>query len=527
VTGVTYGKEGASGFPHVARHVATPALALLAILFALILSRFQFGIGHTTYDYMSQARWLLDGGGSDGINTSEPPGYMLVWALLLNLPHALLIGFVLSLLSQAATVCCIHALLARTVTEPVAWLGAFLVAINGALAGSASYVWVESLFTAMLAASWLSFELVLGRIRERRELWGIVPAAALAALSFYLRYAAAPLLAIMLGWAAFVAWRQRRLDLALYAGLVILLTAPLPLFNFLISGSLSGHPIGVAPELDFTTALIALVREIGSSLLFLVPPFQDAPLFNLTNADGGALRLPTLSALIGTGIVLMPLVTGIATRRGSLLRIGLAVLAYTLFYALVVSHTRIDRLSLRFIVPILPLAIAACVMAAPRLERRCALLLAGAAAGFGLVGMLHGLTPDRYGYGPETMAYVAHHFPRGSTLLTNAYGRQIDAMNPGYRLLPIPYDDPFNGGYSEAYGIVPWNKAELDRTIRESGARALVILLGPTRDDPYLDLGAYGDAVQRLVANPTARVTHLADGMVVTFPELLATSRRE
>src|SRR5581483_3135930 len=151
---------------------------------------------------------------------------------------------------------------------------------------------------------------------------------------------------------------------------------------------------------------------------------------------------------------------------------------YLLFYAIVASHTRIDRLSLRFVVPIIPLAVAGWVLAAPVLGRKGSLALATLVAGFGLVGLMQGLVPDRYGYAPETLAYVARNFPKGSVLLTNAFGRQIDALAPGFKPLPLPYDDPFNDGFSDAYGIAPWSEAELEATLAREQVRAIVILLG-------------------------------------------------
>ena len=504
----------------VARIIAPgPALAVLAVAFALVLSRLHFGIGHTTFDYMSQARWLLDGGALDGLTTTQPPGYTLVWLLLLLLPHPLLAGFILSLLCQGITVWCVYELIARPATQRAALVGAALVAFNGALAGSADYVWVEAPFTAALVGAWLAFERLIFRAREQRYAGPVLGTALLAVLPLYLRYAAAPVLGVMLALALFSAIRRKRRDLALFVGLVLLFALPLPLFNWAVHGLASGHPIGIAPAQDLLSSLVILARELGSAFLYVTPPIHEAPLFNLTNADGTAMRLPIFAAMLGIAIMLTPLAIGLLTARGPLMRLGIVVLAYLLFYALIASHTRIDRLSLRFVVPIIPLAIAGWVLAAPVLPRMGALALAGMVAGFGIVGLTEGLAPDRYGYAPETLAYVARNFPRGSVLLTNAYGRQIDALAPGFRQLPLPYDDPFNDGFSAAYGIAPWSESELDAALAREHVLALVILLGPDGDDPYLDLDSYGEAVKRLVDGdrPGVAVTRLSDGLVVTL----------
>ena len=501
----------------LARIAPGPALALLAVAVALALSRLDFGIGHTTFDYMSQARWLLEGGGAAGLTATQPPFYTLIWLLLLALPQPLLAGFVLSLLCQAATVWCVHELVARFATRTAGLAAGALVALNGALAGSADYVWVEAPFTAALTASWLAFERLIHRAREQRYAGPVAGIALLAVLPLYLRYAAAPVLAVMLALALFTAIRRKRRDLALFIALVLLFALPLPLFNWMLHGLASGHPIGVAPAQDLLSSILILARELGSAFLYVTPPIHEAPLFNLTNADGTAMRLPYLAALLGVAIMLVPPAIGVLTGRGPLMRAGFVVLAYVLFYALVASQTRIDRLSMRFIVPILPLVIAGWVLAAPVLGRRGSLALAGAVAGFALVGLVEGLVPDRYGYAPETLAYLAREMPRGSVLLTNAYGRQIDALVPGFRPLPIPYDDPFNDGFSAAYGIASWSKGELDGTIARENVQALVILLGPSGDDPYLDLDSYGEAVRRLVSGerPDTQITKLSDGVIV------------
>ena len=120
----------------IARMAPGPALAVLAVAFALALSRLQFGIGHTTFDYMSQARWLLEGGDLGGLTTTQPPGYTLIWLALLNLPRPLLGGFILSLVSQAITVWCVYELIAKPATARAGLVGAALVAFNGALAGA-------------------------------------------------------------------------------------------------------------------------------------------------------------------------------------------------------------------------------------------------------------------------------------------------------------------------------------------------------------------------------------------------------
>jgi hypothetical protein len=514
-------KERMAGFSKVmmARIAPGPALAAVAVAFALTLCRLQFGIGHTTFDYMSQARWLLEGGDLGGLTTTQPPAYTIVWLLLLNLPQPLLGGFILSLLCQGITVWCVYELIARPATPKAALVGATLVALNGALAGSADYVWVEAPFTAALTGAWLAFERLIHRAREQRYAGPVLGTALLVVLPLYLRYAAAPVLAVMLALALFTAFKRRRRDLALFIGLVVLFALPLPLFNWAVHGMASGHPIGIQPAQDLLSSFLILARELGSAFLYVVPPIHEAPLFNLTNADGTAMRLPIFAALLGIAVMVVPLAIGVLTGRGPLLRLGIVVLAYLLFYALVASHTRIDRLSLRFVVPIIPLAIAGWVMAAPVLPRAGALALAGAVAGFGVVGLMEGLTPDRYGYAPETLAYVAQKFPKGSVLLTNAYGRQIDALTPGFRQLPLPYDDPFNDGFSDAYGIAPWSESELEAALAREPVQALVILLGPGGDDPYLDLDSYGEAVKRLVdgARPGAQITRLSDGLVVTL----------
>ena len=501
----------------MARIAPGPALGLLAVAVALALSRLQFGIGHTTFDYMSQARWLLEGGDLGGLNTVEPPGYTLIWLLLLKLPQPLPAGFVLSLLCQAVSVWCVHDLVAWFATRRAGLAAGALVALNGALAGSADYIWVEAPFTAALAGSWLAFERLIHRPREQRYAGPVAATALLAILPLYLRYAAAPVLAVMLALALFTAVKRKRRDLALFIALIILFALPLPLFNWALHGAISGHPIGVAPAQDLLSSFTILARELGSAFLYVTPPIHEAPLFNLTNADGTAMRLPMLACLLGIAIMLVPPTIGVLTGRGPLMRVGLVVVAYVLFYAVVASHTRIDRLSIRFIVPVLPLVIAGWVLAAPVLGRRGALTLAGAVAGFALVGLVEGLAPDCYGYAPKTLAYIARELPKGSTLLTNAYGRQIDALVPGFRQVPLPYDDPFNDGFSAAYGIESWSEAELEATVARENVQALVILLGPSGDDPYLDLDSYGEAIKRLASGawPGTKVTRLSDGIVV------------
>jgi len=509
---------------------------VVAVLTALTAARGRAGVLSLSYDYAHQSLLAAAGRLTEALTQFPkwPPGFALfatpfVW-LGLTPTRA---EWILSVLAFGLTVSLTLALGCRLVHWVVGVAAAVVVMLNPTVLDWANMAMSEMLFTASILTAVIVFdEFYLAWVQRgapsaekaHHRLLALATGLALC-LPFWLRYIGVVMPLIGLSGLALMfvrtpRHRSRVLAAAAFTAALLLL---LPLRNWLITGGPTGHDVGVASAVTFLDALRQVLRGIRLMWLYFAERFPSDPVDLLT-------ALAVLTAAV------------IYDRRMRRVLAAWVPIAYLVTLAGAASHTRIDRISDRFITPIFPLLVLALcgaiyeVVQWARRERRpwprrsleaAAVLMSlplvavstlSVARGIGVV--VGGFTPADGYWSPETLAFIEKTVPRDSVIAVSRYGGQLAATSLRYHVLSMPFDDPTNDDYTRAYGVVPWTRAAALRTFVQMGVRYVVFFLGRADPEPYLERGWYGSYVGSLVSASlpeVAAMTRLADGIVVTL----------
>ena len=386
-----------------------------AVVLGLAAARGVFGAKGLAYDFAHQA--LLIASGRIAETPPEhlmwPPGYPIAMVPLiwLGIP-ALRAAWLVSLAAFGATVTMTF-LLGRRLSSAALGLGAaVLLLLSADMLERSAMPLSEMLFTASVLAALLAFDGFYVRWRtDGQEIsWGrVVTAGFLLATPVYIRYigVVVPLLALGFLCMLTLASGKKPAPVAVLVLSVAVVVAVLPLRNVLLGGSATGHPVGAAPADTLWSATSEALRLLRTMWFFL------------------AERLPRSLVDVATALVL----TGVAlsgTRRARWAVASWVTVVYLAALCWIASHTRIDKMHDRFLLPIVPIMVLAVWAAltyairAPstgKLIRGAAVTIAFIAAIAGGVGMSRGLTlvargyePDS-DYSPSTVAFIREHVP--------------------------------------------------------------------------------------------------------------------
>jgi hypothetical protein len=307
------------------------------------------------------------------------------------------------------------------------------------------------------------------------------------------------------------------------AALAGLLLAVVPLRNVIATGGPAGHAIGVVSSVTFVTAMSQALRAARTMWFFLAERFRADIVDAVT-----ALVLLFAAVFHGRRLRSVP--------PAAIPLVYLAALAWA------ASHTRIDRISDRFVMPIFPLIVLglsgamfelvtrASSESRPRL--RGSLKTAAVVLGVPLLAVsalavsrggalvLTGFTPFGGYWSPETVRYIKTQIPGGTTIAVSRYGGQLWADTLSYRVHGIPFADPPNDGYTAAYGIEPWTRLRALLAFIENDVSYVVFFLGKAGHEPFVEHGWYGGYVGSLpIASlpEIVEVKRLADGIVISL----------
>jgi len=505
---------------------------VLCVLASILCSRGRVGVAPVTYGFVDMARRLQATGSVDGAAFSlggvlgpyaTPHGYPALMALLMAAGvSGLRAAWAVSVLSYGAAVgSCVY-LFARRFLEPVfAAMAVVLFALNPTVLQWSCMGTSEMLYvflTVLAALAFDRFHCKAAGSRAGRGVWSGVLLGVLLGVPFWTRYIGLvmPLVygALLLILWVFVPGRRVRCVAALgAAGLVVL---ALFVRNAVLAGSLWGHPMGAAPGDTFAEALVRSFWNLG---LGWCPP--------LAGVMSRAVKL-FVAGCVALGTALTALTALLALRYA-----GPAVYPaiYLLMLAYSASHTRIDPISLRFVLPVFPF-LAVCVAAlcrnlrmrfrgnrlVPRVLMALAALVTTYIAVTGAAAVVKGQRPRHGNYSPLTIAYVMAHVPPGTSIAVNRFGGQMAAYSSAYPSVLVPWDD--NEGYNRAYGLQSWSRRDALRAFIEKDIRYVVFFMGPDNDDPFLQWGSYGNYVASLYAGevPEAQeIVRLPDGVVVVL----------
>jgi hypothetical protein len=513
------------------------SIFLLAILAALTAGRGRMGMGPSSYDYAHQALLLASGRVGDGLGLfpTWPPGFALLLTPLVCLGVSpLKAEWGISIVAFGLTSCLTFALGRLRANTLVGAVAALIVIFNPTMLDWANMAMSEMLFTFSILMSifWVDSVYIprvasfAGAEEATSSRMGLFAATAFfVCLPFWIRYIGIVVPVIALCGLAVMAvlLPEGRRALLTTAALAGLLLAVVPLRNLIATGGPTGHAIGVVSSVAFATAMSQALRAVRTMWFFLAERFR-ADMVDAVTA------LVLLFAAVFHG------------RRLRSIPSAVIPLIYLVALAWAASHTRIDRISDRFVMPMFPLIVLglsgatfelltlASKESRPRPRRNLktaavmvivpllALSTLAVSRGGGLV--LTGFTPFGGYWSPETIRYIKTQIPGGTTIAVSRYGGQLGADTLSYRVRGIPFADPPNDGYTAAYGIEPWTRLRALLAFIENDVSYVVFFLGTSGHEPFLEHGWYGAYVGSLpIASlpEIAEVKRLADGIVISL----------
>lgn len=497
---------------------------LLSLAVAVLASRGKPFLTPVSYEYAHQSLSIVAGEGLGGYH-QWPPGYAILIAMLhLVGIGTLTAGWIISVASFCLSSLVLFWFTLRITSKLIAWFAYSLFVFNPLCLLAANMVVSESVFIlslllGMTAACSLGLER-LGSGNANGNLRPKVYGLLLGLPSLFRHIGIVFLLSCLAPVLSSIEsrkhrWKEMTVVCAL-AGVPVMIVV---LRNYFVAGSLFGHPITGEPGDSFFSALYASLRQIAAGVVL------------------DKLSVPQLAQhvlVVSTGVGLV----GIACYSYRVTRVftlSLVPILYIIVLSITASITRIDVISWRFIVPVLPflfISLSACLgQLLVRCRRQLLLWRATAAAatlfitivvstgsflafsGFKLVDLSGG-------YSPRTLEFICRNVPSGTAVAGSRYGKQLLAASLDYRYLEIPFEDPWNAGYTTAYGLEVWSRKSALDVFIEKNVRHIVFFLGSKVGDPFLKRGCYGSYVSSLVSRKppeVASVEQLPDGIVLTL----------
>lgn len=130
-----------------------------------------------------------------------------------------------------------------------------------------------------------------------------------------------------------------------------------------------------------------------------------------------------------------------------------------------------------------------------------------------------GVQLPKSNWSPETISYIEHNISPGTTIAVSRYGWQLRGETLDYKTIAIPFEDPMNANYTQAYGISTWTREEALEIFLQRHVRFVVFFMGEGWRDMFLERHLYGDYVESLLDNNSPLVAdtiYLSDGIILS-----------
>jgi len=494
---------------------------VVAVAMALFASRCDFGVVAIGYRLAEQALLINAGNGLGGYY-AWPPGYPMLIALGVRFGLApLTAAWVISVVSFGGAAALVF-FITRRLTNPFFGLvatGVFVFHVHNLV--WANMIREEMLLVFTMLSGMAMLQLWLSSSStgwSRRSVALSVAAGAVLAVPFWVKYSGIIIPGIGVIAVAVVAIRhpERRIGALLLCASTFCFMLPIPIRNLVFGDSLTGHAYGITPAYTFTAALSTLLRHIQ------------------TDWVASVLHVSWEKLLVVTSIVLAVL-TLAGARRIATMAVSVVPLTYLLLFAFLESHTRIDVISTRFVLPIFSFLGMSFAFLWAELFR-CRLLTSKKPARLTLTGLLtlvlvvilavgassaySGVQLPKSNWSPETISYIEQNISPGTTIAVSRYGWQLRAETLDYRTIAIPFEDPGNANYMQAYGRFPWTQEEALEIFLQRHVRFVVFFMGEDWRDRFLERHNYGDYVESLLDDNSPLVvdsTYLSDGIILSL----------
>jgi hypothetical protein len=280
----------------------------------------------------------------------------------------------------------------------------------------------------------------------------------------------------------------------------------------------------VDPAYHFADALGELVYQAGIFSFVPIPP--------ILLSFGQWSQAGVVGAAILSALLLM--VVALSNRQARY--ILLLVVAYLIAFAIAESITRLDLVNYRFIYPIVPLIVIGIFVIVDNVGRTLFVAEArplGIFLKFGLKTLAaltiiaganvvyQGFLPDDFRYGPKTIAAISRQLKAGDNVLVNRFGLQLSMFRPDVMITMVPFGDPCNGNYMEAYGIHLWTRDQFAETVSRLHIRYVVFFRGRDDSDPCDEYGPFMKSVFVGRDSLVESVQSLPDGRIITLRHVL------
>lgn len=495
---------------------AHAALGLMAV-------RWHFGVGSVTYILLGQAAALGAGKSVLALDPAEPFGYPAIIDLLSFLDHDLVtVALIVSVAANAAAMFFVLAIAARLLTVFSFICLALILVTQHQILSHMTVIWAESMF--VLSVVIFLFMYMVCFVEKRYNY--LLLCAICSTMPFYIRYIGI-FTAVIFVIHSLILLFDRKISFRICSAVMALcavLIAPTIIRNLTVTGGVTGHAIGVAPAYTFFAALREFFYQLAQFLVFDLSqlPARESAILN---------SMMTYCALVA---IIFGIHLAWAKREPA--GVFVAPFLYIFLFAVAESITRIDLIGYRFVFPIIPLFIllvyyvydnrtfvfrSMAVLANPLCTGLAVVLAVGGVAS-GAATTVRGVSPYAHNFSPATIKRVVELAEPGWEVLANRYGQQLSIYAPTLPVHLVPFGDPGNANYTEAYGIKLWTRDDLVAFVRERHIRTLVFFLGGGRSDPFLDAGQYGAFMRSVFdgADPLVeRVESLPDGAIIWLRE--------
>ena len=138
----------------------------------------------------------------------------------------------------------------------------------------------------------------------------------------------------------------------------------------------------------------------------------------------------------------------------------------------------------------------------------------------GFLFIIKGSSLPSVNYSPSTIDYIRKHLPKGTSIAGNRFGYQILAYTLDYEYVEIPFEDPFNSYYTRAYGLELWSRKKAIKVFLEQEVRYVVFFMGEYNEDPFLEVGAYGQYVSSMLTEHLPEIherSKTPDGILISL----------
>jgi hypothetical protein len=492
-------------------------IALLAVLFAILLTRGHVGFASMSFGFLGEANKLSNGFSIFELWPGEPFGYQIIISIITQFFTFTTVqaGYYLNILCFFFTIYCYAKLLFSIKFFSRIEVIAILIAYSfySQSLWHATNIWVEAPYTliticyfAYLASSkkgafGKNFVLIL-----------------IAILSMYFRYIGIVLVGVSVVYVIHC-YFYRKINIYQLLALAIFsisMIFPLLYRNYQITGVLTGHALSVAPAYTLDTALVAVIYECMRWLPITLPNFIFTN--NLY-----------ISYVISFIFMVVMTKKWFVIEKFEIELVKFYPSAYIVIFAIFESITRLDLVNYRFIHPIIPFVfiiffvnlkkinqLNLFVNKAPNFIVICAIVILCIAC----VKMLKGSKVSDFNYSPHTLDYISKNITPDGAILTNRYGDQVGMMRSDIKVHLMPFTDQLNGGYTEAYGVKLLDNKSYNEFRLINNINNVVFFMGVDGQDSFLNANEYGEFISDYVKNQCfeeCKVLKFKDGFIFSY----------